>query len=273
MSEINIILELVAEIDVAGVEVDIRAFRYQGFDPETVLRHFIDVRSKRSISQENFKLDLRSLIAAGIVMGNVTDRNIEKISKEGKDKLNKLYVKYGLKKGGVGRQRDAITLPRIMSTFPILASKCLAYTTPRSYGNELGCSNLPDCMKLSVFPSLIPLNFNINIKKILLTLSAAYTTEQSIAISDNDNENGDQPDVGSIFMKQYDFATISHKSSYPSNEDRVDYFRSLVFHYDKMNEVYEIIVGKVNHMFHTKIEFPELKTFVNLGMKMEEYDS
>lgn len=209
-------------------------FMYQGFNPELVLKHLSKYKTDNKISPDEFKSDMKSLIAAGTIMGNVTDKNLAKIKLEGKAKLNALYNKYKLKKGGVGTDRTAVNMPRLMSTFPIIASKCMINpnVSPKEFGNEMRSHLLDKCFKTPVFPALIPRTLPREIIQVFLILSTCYTTEQSLAI-------GKDKSVEVVFKKQFGYAKVAFGSSIPVEEDRLAHFKSLKFTLENMRSCYK----------------------------------
>lgn len=240
MSELELLNDLVSSLDSDGLENIASLFAYQGFSVELVLSHLNQVKKQKNISDSNFKMDMRTLLVASIMMGNVTANNIQKISDKGKKTIDELLLKCGIKKGSISSDRKAITLPRLAATFPIQISKFQLSIQEKNYNNELNASILPKCFKVSIFPSLIPKTMKKELQHALLVISNAYSTEQSLAISKN-------KEISTVYKKQWEFTNIGLNSPMPKESDRISHIKTLQFHYDSMKQVftnvYEIIKG------------------------------
>jgi hypothetical protein len=258
MSEVDLIIKLIGKIDVLDVEKDALLFAYQGFNPEMVIKHLAKIKEDQKIRNEDFQSDIRTLIAAGTLMGNVTDKNINKIKLEGKIRLNELYTKYKMKKGGISNDRLAVNLPRLMSTFPILASRCMMIEaiSPKEFGNEMKSGILDKCFKTPVFPALIPRTIPKNLIHVFLVLSTCYTTEQSLAI-------GKDKSVESVFRKQFGFAKIAFGSSIPNEDSRKEYFSQLTFDMENMRKCFEYACSVIK----SDITFPSFESWQVADLK------
>lgn len=199
----------------------ISMFMYQGFNPEMVHAHFAHIKHKKAISNEHFIADLRSLIIVGVMMGNYNDHNSGKIQESGKSAADALYVKYELHKGSVGTNKKAITLPRVLASFPIVTIRITLKCSSRNYNGVFSANALPHAMKTQVFPSVIPRTMRSDVLKVLLIASACYTTEQTITIS---NMKGEPKD---IIKEQMKYTQVSFSSSVPSDRERETFFKTL----------------------------------------------
>jgi hypothetical protein len=243
--ELNEFINLVNAIDLAGLDVLVSLFMYQGFNPEMVLKHLMEIKKSKSISDEEFRIDMLTLICLGVMSGNYTEKNKKKIDPAGKDKADNLFVKYKMKVGSVKDDRKAVTLPRLLATFPIMTSKVnMSDLCPeKNYPGPFNSSELPKALKTPVFPSLIPSKFNENVKTFLMTASCCYSADQSFAI--NEKTAGKGADV--IFKEQWQYVDISYKSSQPSQTERENYMKGLKIDYDaivKTLRKYQELVDK-----------------------------
>lgn len=227
MSDASVIQSLVGSMDIGEIGDIIQYFLYQGFSPEMVLKHLADVKEKSSIPNAEFLRDIKTMIVIGVIMGNFNDNNSNKISDEGKAKGDALLTKYQMKRGSVGKDKKAITIPRILATFPIQTTKILQKAGAKNYSDAFGCTVLPNFMKSGVFPSIVPRSLPSASKKVLLTVSACYTAEQSMTISG-------VSDAKSAFQSQKNYTEVSHNSSVPSAAERTKFFNDLKFDYDAL---------------------------------------
>nr|WMV64407.1 nucleocapsid [Uromyces fabae virus] len=240
MSNSEQIRELINSLDASDIGNIASLFAYQGFSADLVLAHLLGIKTGKKISDREFKSDLKHLLVASVVMGNVTKNNIDKISSEGRQKIDNLMMKYDIKKGSISNAgKKAVTLPRLAATFPIQISKFQLGINEKNYNNELGASSLPACFKVSVFPSLIPKSFKIEIQHALLVISNAYSTEQSLAI-------GKKKDISIVYREQWNFTNIAFNSSMPKDSDRFEYINQLTFDFDSMKTVFAKVYNTIS---------------------------
>jgi len=230
MSDTSVIQSLVGSMDIGEIGDIIQYFLYQGFSPEMVLKHLAQIKEKGNISNSEFLREIKTMIVIGIIMGNYNDNNSNKISDEGKAKGDALLTKYQMKRGSVGKDKKAITIPRVLATFPIQTTKILSKAGAKNYNDAFGCIVLPTFMKSGVFPSVIPMSLPAVSKKVLLTASACYTAEQSMAISNIS-------DAKEAFNAQKNYTEVSHNSSVPTASERATFFATLIFDYDALSQV------------------------------------
>lgn len=229
MSDSETIYRLVAEIGVGDVESIASAFLYQGFSPELVLKHLAKIKESKGISSSQFSIDIKTLVTIGVVMGNYNEHNSARISDDGKIQGDALIAKYELKKGSIGNEKKAVTIPRIVATFPIFAVKIMQVIGTKTYNNYFGCSSLPPFMRTGVFPSLIPSTVDTAVRNILMLVCACFTTEQSMVIS--------KQNAKTAMETQKKFAIVSYQSSVPKDDERQRFFSTLRFNYDVLARV------------------------------------
>jgi hypothetical protein len=234
MSDIASIVSLVDGISVSDVEQFAAMFMYQGFSPDMVFQHLHKVKITKNISNVDFQNDIKIIVLMGAIMGNYNSNNSNKISTEGKDRGDQLMTKYDLQAGGIAGNKKAVNIPRVLSAFPILASKMTIKVSPREYSGVFSSQFLPAFFKTPVSPSLIPRGFPQNIKTFLMSMCNAYLTEQTMAIR---NMSGPKE----AYNLQYKFTEISFKSPVPSEEERSQYIKKITMNYDDMEKVLKII--------------------------------
>jgi hypothetical protein len=250
---------LIDTLDTADISNIASLFAYQGFSAELVLSHLHDVKMKKSIPDHTFKSDMKTLLVATIVMGNVNNNNIKKITENGKTSIEELMTKYEIKKGSLADQKKAVTLPRLAATFPIQISKFQMLTHEKNYNNELDSSILPKCFKVSIFPSLVPRSLRLELQHSLLVISNAHSTEQSLAI-------GKVKDISTVYKKQWEFTQIGFNSPTPKDKDRSDYMCTLEFNYSSMKKVFDNVYSTIKGI-EPKV-FPSLEAWKSGGINM-----
>jgi hypothetical protein len=245
-----------------GIDSLEKLFVYQGFSAETVLKHFADIMKEKNIDQSVFQSDLKNLLVMSIMLGNVVDPNNVRVSPEGKVRIREIMEKYKISYGSVSKDNNAVSLPRIMATFPIQASRVqMNLSTVKDFGFSLGTADLPKCMKISIFPSLIPQSIPEKMKKAILFLANAYSTELSLAIGKN-------KDLDEVFQNQMKFTKIGFESSHPSEKFRSLHLKTLKFNFEDMKRVYEFANKKLGMKVYP--EFPAQAEWEKHDFNMED---
>jgi hypothetical protein len=181
-----------------------------------VLNHLADMKNTNNISDEIFSNDMMSLVTLGCVSGNYTETNREKRDAKGTAKADELFVRYRLQIGSVGKNKRAVTLPRVLLALPILTYNVMAFCPDRNFPGPFDSPSLPKCMKNPVFPSLIPLKLNSAVKTSLLIAYCCYTCDQTKFINkDKSSENAEV-----LFPDQMFYVNIGHKSTEPTAAER-----------------------------------------------------
>jgi hypothetical protein len=206
------VYDLVAGANSSGIDELFILFAYEGFNPEMVHEHFAKILTEKSITKDEYLKDLKALITLGAMKGNYTLRNAGKISDAGRAKADALYKKYNMKVGGLGTDRKAIILPRVLSAFPELTARIILKAPPRDFGTQTG--HYPKIMKNPVFPALVPKTLPGRCARALLYLYCVYSAHQSLAISQ-------EKDYKAAFDAQMPFITIAFNSSVPPEKTRI----------------------------------------------------
>jgi hypothetical protein len=226
MSDVNVIRALIQNISPGDVTNLIAIFSYQGFNPEMVMKHLSKVKLAKAISDDDFSADITALICLGCIAGNYTDKNKQKRDEKGTARADELFSRYELTMGSIGNNKRAITLPRVILTFPILTFKVMMLCPERNFTGPFSTSSLPQSMKNAVFPALIPTDIGPKSKKALLLAYCAYTSDQSKAI----NASMRSLPIDEVFRKQFEFVEIGHSSPEPSNDARKAQFKVIKKH-------------------------------------------
>nr|ABQ23522.1 nucleocapsid [Phlebovirus sp. Be An 356637] len=96
-------------INLAEIQGWVTDFAYQGFDA----RRIVELVQQKGGA--GWKDDVKMMIVLCLTRGNKPTKMVEKMSPEGKVKVNRLISTYGLKSGNPGR--DDITLSRVAAAF------------------------------------------------------------------------------------------------------------------------------------------------------------
>jgi hypothetical protein len=258
MSDINIIVNLIGGMAVEDIETISAMFMYQGFSPEMVFAHLAKIKKDKNIANDEFITDIKTIVVIGAIMGNYNSNNSNKISDEGKAKGDALISKYELKAGGVGQEKKAVNIPRILAAFPIITTKVLSKCTGRNYGDVFGCNALPNFLKNPVFPSLVPTTLPKKVVIMLLTISVCYTTEQTMAIRKVE-------DVITAYNQQKQYVDISFRSSVPSQEERSTFIKTLPF----PHTILATILTRFNEVTKKTVGMPSKKEMTDAGLVLQ----
>lgn len=256
-TEIDTLIQLVNSGDIEALKAEeFEQFQYQGFDPYKIVESLIKAKLAKSVTNDDFLKDLFTMVAVGLIKGNVNDHNIKKMSEKGQADLRAIISKYEIRKGGgQGLASGIITFPRTMATFPDVAVRMTSVVGGKEFrGGPMGSSRLPSYMQVQVFPAIIPKDLNGDIKKALLAASLSYSIDQTIQISRLQN-----PDVSAIAASQSNFVNINHNSPVPKHEVRQKVFKSLPLVKD-----YQLILAVLSDYklkIDTSITIPSLSEF------------
>jgi hypothetical protein len=222
MSDLQSLRTLIANIAPGNVDSLVDIFSYQGFNPEMVIKHFLAIKQSKSIGDGTFADDLKALICLGVISGNYTNKNREKRDEKGVIMADNLFTKYDLHVGSIGDKKKAVTLPRVLLTFPILTSKISLLCPEKNYSGPFDSSSLPHYMKNAVFPSLVPKNTKPKTAQMFMIAFCCYSCDQSYAI----NPSFKSKSPKEIYDIQYPFVEISFNSPEPSASARKEYFKT-----------------------------------------------
>jgi len=224
MSDASAIRQLMSTLIPGDLSELITIFSYQGFNPEMVMQHLAQIKTENQISDQEFHKDMEVLLCLAAISGNYTPKNKEKRDEKGTAKADALFARYKLKTGSVGTEKKAVTLPRVVLTFPIGSSRVSLDCPEKNFVGPFTSTSLPHVMKTPVFPALIPSDFGEQSKRALLIAFCCYTCDQAKSI----NEELKKSDPAEVFRKQWEYVEIGHKSPEPQEKERKLYFSSSV---------------------------------------------
>lgn len=233
-------------IDITTFDLErVNIFKYEGFDPLAIAVSLYDKKTEMSLSDSDFANDIVDMIGLGIYKGSVNSHNLKKMSGIGKGRAEDLMKRYDIKsaKPGSATNSKLVTFPRIMAAFPQYTIQLTIRLGGKDYiGGPMQSYELPDCMKSQVFPSILPIELDKDLKTFLMRASIAYGIDQTVAIA---NKQSRGKDLFTLFKEQERWTLIAANSSVPPNEDRLNLFRSLKLDYIAINKVVSVLKGKV----------------------------
>lgn len=201
----------------------IKDFEYQGFNPNELLRTLLYKGLGKGKSKPEVHKDIVDMVTIAVIKGSITDKNLEKMTDQGKLAYKKFEEDYGLKKGGSkGKESQHITVARIAAALPGVVMKILKQkpTLSKQFAGPFGSSSLPYYLRHQASAACIPESTPQRLKDFLLGLITAFTADQTKALS-NSKSGAEE-----LFDKQSNFVMTTHNSSHPIDITRKDIFKS-----------------------------------------------
>lgn len=212
------------------------AFKYIGFDPETVLREILKRGMKAGKKINEIKKDMVDMVTIAIIKGSITDRNLQKTSDSGKLMYKKLTDTYQLISNGTkGKDSTYLTVARVAAAVPGMVIQILvkkpAYA--KTFVGPFGSKSLPPYLRHQAAAACIPEHYPEKLKDFVLGLITAYTADQSKTLSRSKDT------AEELFDNQLNFVTTTHGSKHPSEDQRKKIFGSfsLSSDYEKLHAV------------------------------------
>lgn len=163
------------------------AYEYQGFNARVVAEQMALKGVSKVHEKEGTKvgayMDRLTLVVIGLMRGANLDKVRKGMKEVNKSRLNTLVRHYGLQSKPV--DTAAITLPRVVATFPGMAIDVLKAVEvgPVRHSTMTGIvANCPGEMMFSAFPSLIPRDVP-NVSEVLLSAYLLYQHQVSLVIN------------------------------------------------------------------------------------------
>jgi hypothetical protein len=225
------------------------AFKYVGFDPDTIIRELLFRGRKAGKDAEDIKRDMVSIVTVAIIKGSVTDNNLKKTSDAGKVMYKGMQDTYGLVTGGArGKDSTHLSVARVAAAVPGVVTQVLIKRPgfAKTFVGPFGSKSLPPYLRHQSAAACIPEKTPEKLKEYLLGLITAFTADQSKVLS----KGKEGPEE--LFDKQLNFVMTTHNSKHPSEGQRINIFNnfSLSNDYDRMNMV-AIRIKKVKPDFVT----------------------
>jgi hypothetical protein len=239
-ADIDRLLSLINAKDIETLKKeDYDIFQYQGFDPYRLVQALSEMKSAKNISDESFSDDICKMIAIGLIKGNVNEHNLTKMTDAGQKDIKELSERYSIdisKGSGKGKPADVVTFPRVTATFPNIAVRFTKVLGGKEFrGGPFQSYLLPDVMQIQVFPSVIPVELEKNVKEFFLTAALCYSIDQTIQIS-----RMEDVDLQSLVSTQFPYVNLSHNSPLPKTDVRRQTFNQLGLP-DKYEEICRVV--------------------------------
>jgi len=199
-------------------------FAYEGFDVMVVYRHLAAIKTRAAIGDDAFTEDIKTLLVLQHLKGNISTANIKGIKGRAQQVIAALLSKYQIQLKIGNSKKDAVTLPRLATAFPVLTVD-IASQVPHSYGGPFESKKLPGCMMTSVFASVVPASEKVT--STLLYASVCYTTDQMFALQKLGYSTMKKEELLEKFEDQKKYADIAFSSSVVDQADRHNCVRSL----------------------------------------------
>jgi hypothetical protein len=210
-----------SEIDFSMIE----KFVYDGFDYRALQKTVAFIHKSKKLTYDQLKDVISKALAIHQLTGNMTDKRFKSLSGPGKEMVNTvngiLNIKMGKKQG---LTRTELTYPRIGALFPFPLS-VIANTFPKDFASKYNTTQLPNCMKTSSFPSLIPTSQPYT--TLLRTAYTAYSIDMTVALSGKDYLTIKPEELTQIASRQQKFSDYSHNSGVLDHNERVRAMRAL----------------------------------------------
>jgi hypothetical protein len=204
----------------------IEAFKYQGFNPDAVLKSLMKAKKTAKLSNADFLRDVTTLCALAAIKGSVTDKNIKKMTDAGKTRYDSLEKRYNITRGGgKGQPAEVITVARIAAAFPgkIIELLQSGKVPGRDFMGELKTHKLPGVVKHQALAACIPKDLPERSRDFLLDLVTAFSVDQTKTISKTKESLED------LIERQKQFTMVSHNGFYPPEEVRKRIFRGFTW--------------------------------------------
>nr|UUW20954.1 MAG: nucleocapsid protein [Xiaogan phenui-like virus 1] len=216
------------------------AFKYVGFDPDTVLRELMARGKTAGKDHPQIIKDIVDMVTIAIIKGSITEKNLAKTSDAGKVMYSGLQKSYQIQTGGTkGKDSTHLTIARVAAAMPGLVSQVLIKKPmyAKSFVGPFQSRVLPPYLKHQSAAACIPNGISDKLKDYLLHIITAYTADQSKVLSGSK----DASDV--LFDTQMNYVMTTFGSAHPTEETRAKIFKnySLESDFEKINMVAEKI--------------------------------
>lgn len=215
----------------------VKAFEYQGFNPNVLLKTLMVRGLTLKKPREQIQEDIVNLVTIAVLKGSITEKNLLKMSDEGKIAYAKFEKDYKLQKGGSkGKGSDHITVARVAASMPGIVMQVLKAkpTLSKLFPGPFGSTALPYYLRHQAAAACIPSTTPDRLKDFLLGLITAFTADQTKALSSA--KTGSEE----LFDKQVSFVLTTHTSLHPSDDSRLKIFKktfSIENDYEKIASV------------------------------------
>lgn len=239
--ELRSMWDMVDNADVTMISPDvIEAFKYQGFNPDAVLKSLMKSKKSAKISNPDFLKDITTLCALAVIKGSITDKNIKKMSDKGKSQYDLLEKRYNIVRGGgKGKPAEVVTVARIAAAFPGKVVQLLQtkQVPGRDFIGEFHTHKLPGVLKHQALAACIPKDFAERSKDFLLDLITVFSVDQTRTISRTKEGSAE------LIERQKQFTNVSHGGAYPPENQR-----KMIIKIFQWNEIFPLITPVATHV-------------------------
>jgi len=191
------------------------------------------------------------LVLLGVYRGNNVDKMVKSMSSQGSESVIAIRNHYNIK-NRVGSDKKALTLSRIILTFPWMACQVVKDKMV-SQVNMSHLGNFPYVMMTPAFASMIPIfSDQQNLTEILAELHCCYQTELSKLIGKVESKNKQE-----MFSDSLKYVTLGVRGSKVPNNNRIEKLIEWdIIYYDKKSKTYSLsddlvlILDKIPSFYH-----------------------
>jgi len=220
---LDIVKQLILRVDVATTVIKPEDFSFEGFDPMDVIKSLYDKASAQNIGDEEFMVDICTIISIGLMRGTLSAKSIGRTSKEGQQRITKIKAIYGIAEKISKDSPKAITVPRVVNSFPYLASRVNAFhNLGRGFNGPLQSSSLHSAMQHVAFGSLIPLGL-VN-SALISDAYMCFAIDMNIVINRVDVRDDT---ITNIYKNQQTYFQAALGSPLYSRQERIENFNAL----------------------------------------------
>lgn len=233
--------KLIDEHDVTLLDPEVvEAFKYQGFNPDAILKSLMKSKKTAKIDNSEFLRDITTLCALAVIKGSITDKNIKKMSDKGKTQYDLLEKRYGITRGGGrGKPAEVVTVARIAAAFPGKVVQLLqTQKVPgRDFVGEFQTHKLPGVLKHQALAACVPKDLAERSREFLLDLITVFSVDQTRTISRTKDSAMD------LIDRQKQFTNVSHGGAYPPEP-----MRKMIIKGFNWNDIFILINPVATHV-------------------------
>jgi hypothetical protein len=160
-SLISDLKSLVSALEISTAVVNPQDFAFEGFDPMDLIRSLHSKAHAQRLSNSDFISDMATIVAIGLMRGTLSSKSMGKTSRSGQNRITVLKSRYSLMERVSRDNARAATIPRVVNSFPLLASRInKEMNLSRGFTGPFDSRDLPAAMQHVAFASLIPQNLS-----------------------------------------------------------------------------------------------------------------
>lgn len=212
------IKQLVSGLDVAVAVVNPQDFAYEGFDPVDVIRVLYAKATAQSVNDHDFIIDMSTIVTIGLMRGTLSSKSIQRTSRAGQQRITSLKARYGLAEKVTRENARAITVPRVVNSFPHLASRInSAHSLGRGFSGPMNSQDLPPAMMHVAFGSLIPKGLE-TVTPLMSDAYMAFAIDMNVVVN---RKHTDQQSIVAMYNQQTTYFQAAINSPLYSSTERV----------------------------------------------------